>query len=245
MVQLAAETYQSPHQEKSKVEIGDYAMVGDCRTAALVSLHGSIDWLCLPHFSGASVFAALLDEERGGRFLICPVGQFQSTRRYLGATAVLETTFKTITGSARLVDAMPIVEDARTLRPLRELLRFVEGIEGEVSFDVRWEPRPNYARVVASIKPRGALGWSCAWSDELFLLHSEAALELKAHEKAVVGRIHVEAGRKYRFSLGYAKADIGVISPLGQEADDRMRSTLEWWQSWSSQCALMDHTPTW
>lgn len=237
MVQLASETYHRALRNEGKVEIGNYAIIGDCRTAALVSLNGSIDWLCLPHFSGASVFAALLDKERGGRFLICPAGQFQSTRRYLGATAVLETTFETITGSARLIDAMPVVEDAGSLRPLREVLRIVEGIEGDVCFDVRWEPRPNYARGRAPIESRGALGWSCAWSDELFLLHTEAQLELRAAENAVVGSILVEAGRKCRFSLGYAKADVGVVSPLGQEADNRLRATLEWWQSWSSQCA--------
>ena len=138
MVQLPSETHDRPLRNESKVEIGNYAIIGDCRTAALVSLNGSIDWLCLPHFSGASVFAALLDKERGGRFLICPIGSYRSRRRYLGATAVLETTFETITGSARLIDAMPVVENARTLGPLREVLRIVEGIEGDVCFDVRW-----------------------------------------------------------------------------------------------------------
>src|SRR5688572_24590626 len=191
---------------KNKVEIGDYAIIGDCRTAALVSRDGSIDWFCLPHFSGPSVFAALLGKEQAGRFIICPVGQFQSTRRYRGATAVLETTFKTPTGSARLIDLMPIVESADILRPLREVLRIVEGIEGEVFFEVRWEPRPNYARSDVHIKARGRLGWACTWSDELFLLHSEAPLELRPTEEAVSGRVRVEAGSTCRFSLGYAKA---------------------------------------
>ena len=126
MVQLASGPY---HGNPRTVEIGNYAIIGDCRTAALVALNGSIDWLCLPHFSGASVFAALLDKERGGRFSICPAAEFKSTRRYLGATAVLETTFETTTGSARLIDAMPVVEEPGNLRPLREVLRIVEGIE--------------------------------------------------------------------------------------------------------------------
>jgi GH15 family glucan-1,4-alpha-glucosidase len=106
--------------------IGAYAIIGDCRTAGLVSKDGSIDWLCFPHFSGPSVFAALLDQERGGRFSIRPAGQFRSTRRYRGPTAVLETDFETPTGSARLTDAMPAAEDAGTLHPLREVLRIVE-----------------------------------------------------------------------------------------------------------------------
>src|ERR1041385_4845677 len=93
-------------------EIGDYAIIGDCRTAAIVSRDGSIDWLCLPHFSGPSVFAALLDQERGGRFRIRPEGRFRSLRRYCGATAVLETTFEKPTGSAHHIDAMPVVQAA-------------------------------------------------------------------------------------------------------------------------------------
>src|SRR3712207_4062224 len=157
-------------------EIGDYAIIGDCRTAALISRAGSIDWLCLPHFSGPSVFAALLDQRRGGRFLIRPAGPFRSTRRYRGATAVLETTFATATGAARLIDVMPVGEAAGALQPARELLRVVEGLAGEVDLEVRWEPRPDYARASPRIRSRGALGWACTWADELLLLRAEAPL---------------------------------------------------------------------
>jgi GH15 family glucan-1,4-alpha-glucosidase len=217
--------------------ISDYAIIGDCRTAALVSQDGSIDWLCLPYFSGASVFAAVLDQERGGRFRIRPVAYFRSARRYFDATGVLETTFQTESGSARLLDLMPVAGSSSTLQPQREVLRIVQGVEGEVTLEVRWEPRPRYASVEAKLKSRGAIGWSCTWSDELFLLRSEAPLDLVPDEEAVVGQIRVEAGQKVRFSLCYAKADIGVVAPLGVEADNRLQATLEWWRLWSSQCA--------
>src|SRR5215207_11446351 len=95
---------------KSQPDIGDYAIIGDCRTAALVSRNGSLDWLCLFHFSGRSVFAALLDPERGGCFSVRPEGAFRATRRYIGLAPVLETTFETDTGAVRIVDCMPVVD---------------------------------------------------------------------------------------------------------------------------------------
>ncbi len=222
--------------DQGAAEIGNYAVIGDCRTAALVSKAGSIDWLCLPHFSGPSVYAAILDPVRGGRFAIRPEGRFRSARRYVGPTAILETTFETSTGAARLTDVMPIAEDAGTLHPMRELLRIVEGVEGEIVLEVRWEPRPDYGRAAPRIRSRGALGWACTWSDELFLLYAESPLEFVSEERAVVGRIRVEAGRKVRFSLCYAKGDVGVVAPLSDAADHRLRATHAWWTDWSGRC---------
>ena len=126
----AAANVERGNDEKA---IGAYAIIGDCRTAALVSDDGSIDWLCLPHFWGRSVFAALLDQTRGGRFRIRPASKFRSKRRYCGPTAGLEATFEKSTGSACVADEMPTVEGTGTLHPLREVLRVVEGIEGDAS----------------------------------------------------------------------------------------------------------------
>jgi GH15 family glucan-1,4-alpha-glucosidase len=115
--------------------IGDYALVGDCRSAALISSAGSVDWLCWPRFDSPSIFAALLDTARGGRFRIAPVGPFTTTRRYVGETAVLETTFHTASGEVRLTDLMPVSSepDKRAhLSPEHELLRRVECLAGTV-----------------------------------------------------------------------------------------------------------------
>ena len=236
MTQLVEEANPCGQPLNSDVEIGDYAIIGDCRTAALVSREGSIDWLCLPHFSGPSVFASLLDQTRGGRFRIRPIGCFRARRRYCGATAVLETTFETATGSARLTDAMSIAADVAGLHPLRELLRIIEGLEGEVAFEVLWSPRPNYARAVPNIRSRGQLGWVCAWSDELFLLRCETSLTSVPEAGAITGCIRVEQGQKARFSMCYAKGDIAIAAPLGREADERLEATLAWWRNWSGQC---------
>jgi GH15 family glucan-1,4-alpha-glucosidase len=224
----------TPSTRNLEPEIGDYAVIGDCRTAALISRSGSLDWLCLPHFSGPSLFAALLDQERGGRFAIQPDREFQASRRYLPGTPVLETTFRTGSGVATLTDLMPIEEDAGRLTPMREVLRIVEGVEGEVILDVRFEPRPNYAREKVRIRSRGALGWSCAWSDELCLLASDARLEAAADEGAVVGQVRVRAGERLCFSLTYTKSHIGVIAPLGEHAWDRLLRTMQWWRDWTN-----------
>jgi GH15 family glucan-1,4-alpha-glucosidase len=218
-------------------DIGAYAIIGDCRTAALVSSAGSIDWLCLPYFSGPSVFAALLDRERGGRFSITPAGEFTASRRYLHGTAVLVTTFETVSGSARLIDLMPVVETAGTLRPMREVLRIVEGVEGEVTLQARFEPRPDYARRRPSVRSRGALGWACAWGDELLLFRAEARLDLEPKADAVAGQVSVSAGQRICFSLAYAKGDIGVIPPLGVDAHERLDATVRWWTAWTARCA--------
>jgi GH15 family glucan-1,4-alpha-glucosidase len=234
---LETETSPAPSLDRSaEPGIGDYAVVGDCRTAALVSREGSIDWLCLPDFSGPSVFAALLDRRRGGRFSIRPEQPFRTTRRYIETSPVLETTFETSTGAARLIDLMPITEPSR-LTPTREILRMVEGMHGEVTLAIRFEPRPNYARAAPRIRSRGALGWACTWSDELFLLHSDVPLQRTSEGDAVIGRIHIKAGEKACLSLCYAKADIGVVAPLGHLAGERVRDTVAWWMAWSRRCS--------
>jgi GH15 family glucan-1,4-alpha-glucosidase len=115
-------------------EIGDYAAIGDSRICALVSRTGSIDWLCLPHVGGPSVFAALLDPNHGGRFRISPPEWTSVERHYVPETNVLETVFVTPQGRLRITDLVPIPHrqgaDAG-FEPDREILRVVEALSGE------------------------------------------------------------------------------------------------------------------
>ena len=120
--------------------IRDYAVVGDGRTAALVSRDGTVEWLCLPDLDSPSVFAAVLDHDLGGLFALTPQAPFAEARRYLPGTNVLETTFTTATGRARVTDAMLL--PAPGLAPQRELARRVEGLAGEVPDQLRTYPPP-------------------------------------------------------------------------------------------------------
>lgn len=216
--------------------ISDYAAIGDGRTAALVSRNGAIEWLCLPHFSAPSVFAAILDRERGGIFVISPDPPHSSSRRYVGHTNVLETTFHTPTGTVRITDFMPMPANQHRLEPMREVLRIVEGVEGSITLRVVVDPRPDYGRKRPSRSSRGVLGWAWSWGDELLTLHTDAPLASRTESTSIDERITISAGAKRYFSLCYTKGDIGCTPPLGVAAEARREATLAWWTQWAAQC---------
>src|SRR5205814_1032511 len=131
--------------------IGDYALLSDCRSAALVSSEGSVDWLCFPRFDGPSVFGRILDE-RAGHWSIRPAGEFTSDRSYLEDTMVLETTFRTPTGAVALLDGLAVGRNERGHElgagATSALLRKVTGLEGTVELEMEFAPRPEYGLVL-------------------------------------------------------------------------------------------------
>ena len=130
--------------------IHDYGVIGDMNSAALVSLDGSIDWVCFPRFDSPSVFAAILDHTKGGRFAISPVGAFTSTQRYRYETTVLETTFTTDNGSVTVIDFMTNASVHRADAP-HEIVRIVRGDRGAVRMHAEFQPRLDYARSQTSL----------------------------------------------------------------------------------------------
>ena len=213
-----------------------YAVIGDCRTAALVSRDGSLDWLCLPDFSSTSVFGAILDRERGGCFSIRPTGRFSAERRYLKSSAVLETTFRGESGAVRVLDALPVIDGLDALEPMREVLRVVEGVAGQVELAIGCDPRPQYGARRPQPRHRGQLGWWYTWANEALLLATDA--ELHPERGALRGRVRVQPGERICFSLSYVKGDPAVVPPLGAAAKDRIDRTAEWWRAWSKRCTL-------
>ncbi len=127
--------------EDDRLAIEDYALIGDRSTAALVGRDGSIDWLCLPHFDSPACFAALLGGPEHGRWRIGPTRACRSTRRYLPGSLVLETTHATATGTVTVTDAMPTGDDRA------DVVRIIEGVEGEVELEQELVVRFDYGRV--------------------------------------------------------------------------------------------------
>src|SRR5918994_5738557 len=131
--------------------IADYGLLADCNGAGLVDRSGSIDWLCLPRYDSPAVFARILDP-KAGHWLIRPVDRFETERRYLEGTLVIETTFRTGSGTARLLDAIAFAPGQRGhdlgLDAPHEVLRLVEGLSGSVEMAMELAPRPEYGLAV-------------------------------------------------------------------------------------------------
>jgi GH15 family glucan-1,4-alpha-glucosidase len=231
---------ESTSESASYPPIDDYALIGDCRSGGLISRDGSLDWLCLPRFDSPSIFAALLDAENGGRFLVRPVGKFRTERRYLGNTNVLETVFRTPTGACVLRDLMSVSaeEDKRAgLTPEHEVLRELEGLEGEVEVEVLYEPRPDYARLRPLLEQRGALGLRCEVGGTSLTLRSEMPLELTDSDRSASGFARIRSGERKYLSLTYSMEAPAVVPLLGEAARGRIGRTVCWWQEWANRCA--------
>jgi GH15 family glucan-1,4-alpha-glucosidase len=142
-------------------KIQDYAVIGDGRSAALVSRDGSIDWLCWPRFDSPAVFGGLLDRQIGGSWRIAPAGQTTCERRYHDETNVLQTRFRTADGTIALTDFMPAATEEQKrsmLWPEHELVRHVECERGEAEINVHFDPRPDFGRANVRIRDLGRLG---------------------------------------------------------------------------------------
>lgn len=209
--------------------IREYAAIGDGRTVALVASDGAIDWLCLPHLDSASVFGALIDAERGGRFVVEPEIPYEATRRYLPETNVLETTFATAAGRVRVTDAMTV--PATGLSPYRELARRIEGLAGTVP--VRWEvePRFGYASAKTRIDRRGGVPVALAGRDALAVCSWEAG-EPECGEQAITSRLDMREGGISLLVLSAAHQE-PLVLPARAEAESRLEATAKSWRRWA------------
>jgi GH15 family glucan-1,4-alpha-glucosidase len=216
--------------------IGDYAVIGDCRSAALVSRDGSIDWLCWPRFDSPSIFGALLDEA-AGRFRIKPRGACRSQRWYIERTNVLQTRFQTEAGSLLLTDLMPVASEEQKrdfLAPDHEILRIAGCEEGEVDLEMVFEPRPRYASCAPRFGNAGPHGVRVEIGSQLLLLRTDMPLTNAALESRVCASARLRAGEAFHFSLTFADDWPSVLCPLGAWSRQAVERSVAWWRGWAS-----------
>ena len=206
------------------LRLEDYALLGDTQTAALVGRDGSIDWLCLPRFDSGACFAALLGDERHGRWLIAPAIPVRRTRRrYRPGTLILETEIETDEGVVRLIDAMP----PRERQP--DLLRVVEGVRGRVPMRMELVIRFDYGSIVPWVVRRGSSLVAVAGPDALSLA---SPVEWRGEGLTTVAEFPVSKGERVPFVLTWFHSHEPPPRPV--EARYAVDDTEHWWQEWSS-----------
>ena len=210
--------------------IRDYAAIGDGRTVALVALDGSIDWLCLPDLDSPSTFAALVDADHGGRFVLEPEGGYDVSRRYLPGTNVLETTFTTATGAVRVTDAMTLPRAG--FAPYRELVRRIEGLAGRVALRWHFEPRLRNGRGRARVAWRADVPTVARGRDALALLSWEAG-EATPLDGGIHGRFEASDGSIGHLVLSAAHQE-PLVFPSRDEVEARLAATVTGWRKWTA-----------
>lgn len=218
-------------------KIQDYAIVGDGRSAALISNRGSIDWLCWPRFDSGSIFAAILDPDIGGYWSIRPAQDSRATRRYIHNTNVLETKFIVPSGKIVLTDFMPVTSEEKKkqrLWPEHELVRQIKCEHGEVELIVDFNPRLDYGRVAPKIKDAGKLGLRIDIGTSMLTLRSDVEFS-KAATGGLSANVVLKAGKVIAFSFTFSAEGPAVIPPLGDALTERLNLTINWWRHWASQ----------
>jgi GH15 family glucan-1,4-alpha-glucosidase len=205
--------------------IEDYAMIGDCRTAALVARDGSIDWLCWPRFDSDACFARLLGDAENGRWRIAPdSAEATSQRRYRDGSMILETVFTTPEGSVRLIDFMPL----GTVRS--SVVRIVEGLSGRVAMALHLKLRFGYGADVPWVtRLDEGDGLRAIVGPDMAVLRTQ--VDLRGADMATVANFTVTAGERVPFVLTYAPSYRSLPEPLDAEAV--LASTEAEWTEWS------------
>ena len=214
------------------MRIEDYAVIGDCHTAALVGRDGSIDWLCMPRFDADACFAALLGKPEHGRWLIAPKKNGkrsappQVTRRYRGDSLILETLFITRTGSVRLIDFMPLgIED-------RSLVRIVEGVSGHVEMEADLVIRFDYGVTIPWVSRLDSKTVTAVAGPHLLCIRTSAALH--GEDMRSVAEFKVRQGDRIPFVMSYSPSQLRV--PPVIDADIALEETEKAWKDWAGLC---------
>ena len=210
--------------------IEDHGVIGDLHTAALVGIDGTIDWLCLPRFDAPSVFASILDDEKGGHFRLRPLNYVRSQQLYLPDTNVLLTRFLSSEGVAEVLDFMPIEAG---LKERHDLVRSIRLIRGSMRFEVDCRPAFDYARQRHTIS-LGKTGAVFACAGTRLGLATRVPLREGPYRNALA-QFALEEGEDAAFVLQQLKEGEGPEEVLSSAPfQDRLQGTLDYWRRWIS-----------
>ncbi|HDP97173.1 MAG TPA: glycoside hydrolase family 15 protein [Euryarchaeota archaeon] len=218
--------------------VRDYGAIGDCRSIALISKGGSVDWCCFPKFDAPSVFAAILDPQRGGHFSLGPInGRFESEQTYIENTNVLKEAFLTSTGEAEITDFMPcfLVEDE--IQAFHEIHRIVECKKGEVSMCMEFSPRMNYAREFTSFE-ESRNGCIARLNRECLSLSSSHPVDVG--DSGARSNMHLKAGEKALLVMRYYDDIVRDVSHY--DSYGKLDRTIGFWKEW---CSRITYTGEW
>jgi GH15 family glucan-1,4-alpha-glucosidase len=208
------------------MRIEDYALIGDCQTAALVGADGSIDWLCLPRFDSGACFAALLGTPENGRWQLGPSAPITQVRRtYQGNTLVLETAFVTESGTAAVMDFMPIRDSVPTV------VRIVEGRQGHVPMRMNLTFRFDYGAIVPWVQREDHGIRAIAGPDAV---HLWTPVPTRGEGLSTVADFSVNVGERIPFTLTWRRSFDPVAPAIDPEA--ALQETLATWNEWAGRC---------
>jgi GH15 family glucan-1,4-alpha-glucosidase len=206
--------------------IEDYALIGDCKSAALVGRDGSIDWLCWPRFDSEACMAALLGTREHGRWLIAPRDRAQVRRRYRYDTLVLETHFETPDGAATVVDFMP------PGAPQTTIVRFVIGTRGQVAMQMELILRFGYGAVVPWVSRVEGGALRAIAGPDMAVLYTP--VHLHGRGMTTVGEFTISRGEAIPFVLSYSPSHLPLPKPV--DVSSALADTQAYWRDWIKKC---------
>ena len=215
--------------------IEDYGLIGDMQTVALVGKNGAIDWFCFPYFDSPSVFGAILDDRKGGRFKIAPVDKdgLLSKQFYWPDTNVLATRFFSSDGVGELLDFMP-VDRAGKARENRLLIRKVSALRGAVTFRMECSPAFNYAREKHEVSISGN---SAIFNTESLGLQLSATCPLKRDDNGIISEFTLDEGETAYFVLSGILPETEAEGEITEEGIEALfDETVRYWHQWISRC---------
>ena len=227
-------------------EISDYGVIGNLRTAALVGRDGSIDWCCFPELDDPSVFAAILDHKKGGRFKIQPKGQSFSSQEYIGDTNILRTTFKRDGRKILTVtDFMPISGNingraaAKSIAP-PIIARILECHIDDIVVDVEWSPRFDYGRSDTRIEKQGGQ-WTARDGKYILTLDGLENASVRKNENCdfIIAEFSMKRGHQMILSTLF-----GTDTPKIESVEKELYRTKKSWEQWT-QLKGAGHNKSW